>query len=137
MNIQNISNSVTGSMLKIQPQLPHRLPTQNIKIQSRASMEELCMGQMKISPTHGCIEMLFLIGQFTHGKSTGGIGSSFQIMSTSIHQKKTLRLNRYITLLGSRIMDNGSMTSISTDRRKALLHIVFLLCPSCLQIICR
>ena len=89
-----------------------------------------------LAGAHGCIEMLFLISQFTHGKGTGGIGSSFQIMSTSIHQKKALRLNRYIAHLGSRIVDNGSMTSISTDRRKALLHIVFLLCPSCFQIIC-
>ena len=91
---------------------------------------------MKISTTHGCIEMLFLISQLTHGKSTGSICGSFQIMSARIHQKKALRFNRNIALLRGRIMDNGSMTAISTDRCKALLHIVFLLCPSRLQIIC-
>ena len=136
MDIQKISYSMSGSMIKVQCSIPERLSCQNIQIYTGTAMKKSGSSQIQSSPQN-CCEVLFLfLSSRPHDNSTGNISSSLFIMSSCICQKKAGWFQRNIRFGCCKIMYNSSMLSIGNNRIKTVIYEILLFRTEFIQLFC-
>ena len=136
MDIQKISYSMAGSMLKILSHFPQRLSCQNIQIYAGTAMKKSGSSQIQGS-TQNCCKVLFLfLSSGSHDNRTGNISSSLFIMSSCICQKKTGWFQGNIRFGCCKIMYNSSMLSIGNNRIKTVIYEILLFRAEFIQLFC-
>ena len=137
MDIQKISHSMAGSMLKILSHFPQRLSRQNIQIYAGTAMKKSGSSQIQSSPQNCCKVPFLFLSSRSHDNSTGNISSSLFIMSPCICQEKTRWFQRNVRFGCCKIMHNSSMLSIGNNRIKTVIYEILLFRTEFIQLFCR
>ena len=135
MHIEHISHTVSGPVFKVKSGFPERFTRDNIKVHPAASIQETGICQIHIGSAYTGKISFHLFCHRSECKCSRNICRTFQIMSSGIHQKKSLRFQWNITFRCCCIMYDCSMIRIPADRIKAQIQQAFLFSAKTLQII--
>ena len=79
---------------------------------------------MQVSFQHEGEELLLFVVRLPHGKSTGDVSCSLQVVSAGVRQQQGARLNGDVGFLGGRIVDDGAMRTIGDNRREGRADVI-------------
>ena len=118
MDIQDITHPMTGPAEVIDSDSPKGCSGQNIQIPSRTALQEHCMGHGKHAHGRQCVMLPLFFGKCTQCNGPGYIRGGTQVLPSGIHQKKSLRLQGCMVLLGGLIMHHGPIGTVTGNGRK-------------------
>ena len=119
MDVEQISDAVTGAVAEVQPALPQRHARIDVQVCAAGPLGKNSHRQI-YGPLEDKGKMLFFrIGQRTDGDGARNIRSAGEIVTAGIHQQKSPCLNGYIALGRGLIVDNGAVHPVSRDRLEA------------------
>ena len=122
MHIQQISDSMSCTVIIIQTMLPEYLSRHIIQAQTAAALKEFYMTQAQHThKNHGIVLLLFLCYR-SQRKGSCNVCRSLQILSAGVNQIKSLRFQNRAGFRNCMIMTHGCIGSICGNRCKALIQ---------------
>ncbi len=136
MNIQKISDAMPRSMLIIQSMLPQHFSCPNIQICSAAAIPESGCTQIQHGTKYKRIMEFHLFRDLSKHKRPCNVCRPIQIVSATVHHQHSFRFQTGTASFLCLIMDNRSMFSIRTNRRKTQFKKAFLTGTQPVKIMC-
>ena len=134
MDIQNITDAVTGSAFIVDVLIPHGLTCQNIQVSAGAAVQKFRVCQLQHALCDRCVMLLDRLGNRPQHDRSRHIRRTAKILTAGIHQKHTFRRKRCAVVLGRLIMHHRCICPISADRWKGKIQITVDLTAQMIQI---
>ena len=118
VDIQNVADPVSGSVIIIDRMFPERHSCAGIQQDSCRSVKESCVQKIQVCDHDQREIPLLSVGQRSAYNRPGHICRPAEILSAGIHKVKALGSDLRTVLLRSRIVRHRRVRAVSGDRRK-------------------